>query len=109
MPLSDYAAIPTPYEFPVPPQQTNNQIPPALGNAHQWVCTAIFTVSQAAVDHSAAAWMAGHPAPGIELDHENLTSVQGPACLKCHQDLTPQTHARPCPVQIVPVLNFTGR
>lgn len=101
-----YAAIPTPYEFPVPPNRSNAPVAPALGNVHQWVCTAIFSVSQSAVGQAAAAWMSGHPPVGIELDHENLTSVQGPSCLKCQQPLTPATHARPCPVQVVPVLGI---
>jgi len=95
--------IPTGYEHLVPPSKTNRPPAPALGNAHQWVCTAIFNVSQAQVEASAAAWMAGNPPPGIELDHENLMTVQGPVCLKCSQPLTPTTYAQGCPVQVIPL------
>lgn len=98
---------PIPYEFHVPPTRTNNPVQVSLGNAHEWVSTAVFKISQHAVDAAAAAWMAGLPPVGIELDHENLTSVQGPFCVKCKQPLVPETHARPCPVQIVPILGHT--
>lgn len=103
-----FRVIPSGYEHAVPPGKTDAPIRPTVGNAHQWVCTAVFNVSQHAVDAAAAVWAAGGPPVGIELDHENLMTVQGPACIKCSQPLTPATHASPCPVQVVPILGYAN-
>ena len=91
--------------------KVNGQIHPAVGNRHQWVATAVYTVAEQLVDAMIARWAAGLSAQdvGIELDHENLASVVGPICLRCHQHLTPAVHARPCPVVVVPVLGMVAR
>jgi hypothetical protein len=101
-----YRVIPTGYTVDVPPTRTNVPVQPALGNAHQWVSTAVFSISQHAVDAAAAMWASGAAPMGIELDHENLVTVQGPNCLKCQQPLTPETHAQPCPVRVIPIIGF---
>lgn len=99
-----HAEIHQGYPYPVPPGIHNVPLPRAVGNAHQWVATMTHAISQKAVDNAVAGWMAGGHADGFELDHENLIAVTGPVCLKCHQHLTPATHARPCPIQLVPII-----
>lgn len=73
---------------------------PAGRSRHFWVSTAVFAVSPAAVDRAAAAYKAGEPAQSLDLDHENLITIQGPACLKCGADVTPDNAAELCPVVI---------
>lgn len=99
-----HAEIHQDYPFPVPPGVINRPMLVAVGNAHQWVATMTHAISQAAVDRVVAGWMAGGHTDSFELDHENLINVTGPVCLKCQQHLTPTTHARPCPIQLVPVI-----
>lgn len=86
--------------YEVPPMRQNRTPAPAPGTQHQWVCTALYTVSQEAVERSVATWMNGGRDDGIHLDHENLTSILGPVCLKCAVELNPTTYARPCPVNV---------
>lgn len=99
------------YTLDVPPGAplNNRPIPVRVGNAHEWACVAVFRVSQLEVDAAAASWAAGMPiATDLALDHECLTTIQGPLCLKCQQPLTPTSHAMPCPVQFAPVLGIAN-
>ena len=92
--------------YPVPPHRVNVPPAPRTGNRHQWVATAIYALSDTAIDACAATWMATGIAPGLDLDHENLATIMGPVCLKCHAPLTPTNHAMACPVVLVPVLGI---
>jgi hypothetical protein len=75
---------------------------PNTGTDHQWILTALFSVSQASVERAAAVWMAGGDTQDqeISMDHENLMTVQGPGCYKCGMPLMPSTYQTPCPVRI---------
>lgn len=90
--------------FRIPPDRVNVPPAPRLGNRHQWIATAIYALADAAIDASAATWMSTGVPIGLDLDHENLATVMGPVCLKCHAPLTPTNHAAACPVVLVPVL-----
>jgi hypothetical protein len=90
--------------FVIPPTRINTPPAPRLGHRHQWVATAIYILSDAAIDASAATWMSTGIPIGLDLDHENLATVMGPVCLKCQVPLTPTNHATACPVVMVPVL-----
>lgn len=97
-----FQTIPSqPYES--GPMRHNRPILPAEGPGHQWVCMALFSVSQAAVERSAQSYMAGQATEGLTLDHENIMSVMGPRCLKCEIDMTPGNYASQCPIQITVV------
>jgi hypothetical protein len=64
---------------------------------HMWVSTVVFGVSQAGAERVADAAAAGRPPEELSLDHENLLTVQGPTCLKCGTDLTPDNARETCP------------
>lgn len=86
----------------VPHVKQNRPVEPQPDRRHQWVATAIFGVSHAAMERCAQAWFHGGPPEGIDLDNENLITVQGPTCLKCGEGITPLNTHEACPVVIMP-------
>lgn len=101
-----YAEIHPDYPGPVIPESKRNNVvrPQSIGSAHEWICVATYGVSQNQADVAVAQWAAGGAPQGIHLDHENLTNLSGPWCLKCNQPLNPVTHATSCPVIVIPIL-----